>query len=291
MFVVDGTAQRILRGTSATLTFQGRDADGEPADPGTVTVGVTRSDGSTVIAAGTATTVAGTTRTVDLTAAQTTTLDVLYASWSVSGTTIATTRHDVVGGFYFGIDDLRGAEPSTATAPDLTEFRRVRSYVETFIEQATRKAFVPRFDVARIEGSRGYDVVLPRLHLRQVRWVKLWSSNTASSTLTPTAVAAIPPDPSGIMRLDQSTCGYVVEVGFEHGHDAPPADVAREAIRFAREQSNRARTRALPEAATSMRLDNGSFVTLATPGVGNWHTGITSVDDMIRRYSSRRVLM
>ncbi len=292
MFVVDGTAPRILRGTAATLTFQGRDSDGEPADPGTVTVGVTNSAGDTVIAAGTATTTPaadGTQRTVALTAAQTATLDVLYATWTVSGTAIATTRHDIVGGFYMAIDDLRAAEPSTATAPDLIQFRQARTYVETFIEQACGKAFVPRFDVALIPGNRTCHLTLPRWYVRRVRWLRLWASNTESTDFTDTACAAIRASADGVLHLDQTTDGYQVEVGFEHGTDAPPADVAREAIRFARNQVHRPATRALPEAATSLRLDNGSFVTLATPGVGNWHTGITSVDDMLRRYKRREV--
>lgn len=291
MFVVTGTAPRILRGTAATLTFQGRDSDGEPANPGTVTVGVTNSAGDTVIAAGTATTTPAdaTQRTFALTAAQTASLDVLYATWTVSGTAIATTRHDIVGGFYFGIDDLRGAEPSTATSPDLVQFRQARSYVETFIEQVTGTAFVPRFDVAMIDGAVPRDLVLPRWYLRAVRWVRLWSSNTIALTLDSTEVEAIQSDTAGILHLDRSTPGLRVEVGFEHGVDAPPADVAREAIRFARNQTERPGTRALPEAATSLRLDNGSFVTLATPGVGNWHTGITSVDDMLRRYARTRL--
>lgn len=289
MFVVDGTAQRILRGTAATLTFQGRDSDGEPADPGTVTVGVTRSDGSDVIAAGTATTAVGTARTVALTAAQTATLDVLYATWTVSGVAIATTRHDVVGGFYFVVDDLRAGEPSTSTGPTTAETRTLRAYVETMIEQATGTSFVPRFDVAVVTGAVTRDLVLPRWYLRSVRWVRLWSSNTITLNLESDEVEAIQPDTAGILHLDRSTEGLRVEVGFEHGLDAPPADVARESLRFARQQHNRAASRALPEASTSLRLDNGSFVTLATPGVGNWHTGIPSVDDMIRRYSRQRL--
>lgn len=295
MFVVDGTAARILRGTAATLTFQGRDQNGEPADPGTVTVGVTRSDGTVVVAAGTATTAPSTapsTRTVALTAAQTSQLDVLFATWTVSGTEIAVTRHDVVGGFYYGVDDLRAAEPSTSTDRSVEEVHAVRAHVETLIEQSTGVAFVPRFDVAYLEGNRTCHVVLPRWYLRRFRWIKLWSSNTESSAFTDTACAAIRPDAGGVMRLDHvadgGLVGYMVEVGFEHGMDAPPADVAREALVFARSQGTRGK-RSMPEAATSQRLDNGTFITLATPGVGNWHTGIPTVDDMIRRRRRREV--
>src|SRR5690606_29128720 len=127
----------------------------------------------------------------------------------------------------------------------------------TMIEQSTGKAFVPRFDVALLEGNRTCSLVLPRWYLRAVRWVRLWSSNTESTSFTDTACAAIRPDAGGVMRLDQTTHGYLVEVGFEHGLDAPPADVTREAIRVARSQVHRQNTRALPEAATSQRLENG----------------------------------
>jgi len=70
--------QRILRATAASLSWQPLDGDGEPADPGTVTVGVVSSDGATVVAAGTATSgSASDPRTAALTVAPTLTAQTL----------------------------------------------------------------------------------------------------------------------------------------------------------------------------------------------------------------------
>lgn len=282
MFVVDGTAHRILRATPATLAWQGRDADGEPADPGTVTVTVTRSDGTVVLAAGTATAGTGAERrTVALTRAQTEQLDVLFATWTVDGVDVATTRHDIVGGYYFDVARLKTIEVG-ATQVTAEQLVGVRAYVETTIEDVTGKAFVPRFDVVRLQGNRTDEVVLPRWYLRRVRWVRLWSDNSESTVLSEARCAAIPANAEGIMHLDMSTRGYIVEVGFEHGTDAPPFDVEREAVVFARAQINRP-NRGLPDAATSLRTQEGAYVTIATPGTGIWHTGIPSVDDMLKR--------
>ena len=107
--------QRVLRGAAATLTYVNLDADGVAADAaGAVTVGVTRADGTVLVAAGTATTKPGSTTgiyTVGLTPTQTAQLDLLTATWTVGVLTAAarTTEHLVVGGYMFSIDELRSA--------------------------------------------------------------------------------------------------------------------------------------------------------------------------------------
>lgn len=288
MFVVDGTAQRILRATPATLSWQGRDSVGEPANPGTVTVGVTRSDGTVVVAAGTATVGTGADpRTVSLTRAQTAQLDVLQATWTVDGVEVATTRHDIVGGYYFDAQRLKTAEAGVSQA-DLQQIITVREYVETTIENVTQKAWVPRFDVAHMQGAATHHLVLPRMFVRRVRWVRLWSNNETFIDLPSVDVARIRASSSGVIDMDRSTHLYWVQIGFEHGTDAPPDDVEREALVFARAQITRP-NRGLPEAATSLRTQEGAFVTIATPGTGIWHTGIPSVDDMLERRKRKAV--
>ena len=86
--------EQIVAATAASLTWQPTGSDGEPADPGTVTVGVTRSNGTVVLADGTATSGATSTpRSVDVTAAQTASIDWLTATWKVGATVVATTVH------------------------------------------------------------------------------------------------------------------------------------------------------------------------------------------------------
>jgi len=286
--MIGATRQRILRATTANLSWQPQGADGDPADPGTVTVSVTTSDGTELAAAGTATVGSGSNpRTVELTVAQTAALDVLTATWKVGSTTVATTKHDIVGGFYFTVAEFRGREPSAGDAgrDDLAAVKQARAEVEALFESACGMAFVPRFDVDHIRNV-GWEIPL-RPWVRNVRWVRVWYGTglTDYSTLTTSQIAALAPLDSGVIHLrDYSAEGATVEIGYEHGLDAPPFDVKREAMVAVRAQLHRT-TGGTPDRATSMQLGDGTSVTLATPGVGHWHTGIPSVDEVLRRYN------
>ena len=141
--------QRIVRATAATLTVTLVDQDGEPSDAaGAVTVRVQRADGTDVLAAGTATTnPAGTgTYSVALTAAQTATLDLFTATWTVSGINVAVTLHEIVGGVYFTVAEARARDASISTSAYTAEaVRQARAEVEQQCEMITGVAWVPRF--------------------------------------------------------------------------------------------------------------------------------------------------
>lgn len=280
--------QRILRATTATLSWQPLDSDGDQnADPGTVTLGVTSSDGSTVVAAGTATSGSSTSaRTYALTAAQTSALDVLTATWKVGSTTVAETMHDIVGGFYCTTAEIRDREPSTADGSrDVTsQLVKVRNEVECLIESACGgSSFVPRFSTYGRQVVRAAVLTLPQRWLRAVRWLTVWSSNTSSTSFSAADCAAMPADPAGIVRLPYAVTGYV-EIGYEHGLDAPPLDLKRAAITAMRAGQHAQRS-GIPDRATSMQLPDGGSVTLATPGARKqWHTGIPAVDEVLMRY-------
>ena len=280
--------QRILRATAATLSWQPLDSDGEVAtsSPGTVTVGVVSSDGTTVIAAGTATTGSGgDAREVALTAADTAELDVLTATWKVGSTTVATTYHDIVGGFYCTTTDIRGREPSLAdgSRDTATSIVVVRNEIECTIESACGgAAFVPRFSTCTRDQALDAMVMLPVPWLRVVRWVRVWSDNETYAALTAAECAAIPASEAGIVRLPYSVTGRV-EIGYEHGMDAPPLDLRRAAITAIRSGQHASRSGIL-DRATSMQMPDGGSVTLATPGVGRWHTGIPVMDEVVRLY-------
>lgn len=284
--------QRILRSTAATLSWQPLDPDGEVAtsSPGTVTVGVVSSDGSTVVTAGTAT--SGTDaepRTLALTAAQTATLDVLTATWKVGSTTVATTYHDIVGGFYCSTADVRGREPSLAdqSRDETTSLVAVRNEIECMIESACGGAsFVPRFSTVSRDVRAAHVVTLPMPWLRAVGWLRIWTDNESYSALPTGDCAAIPTSEAGLVHLPYPVTGRV-ELGCEHGMDAPPLDLRRAAITAIRSGQHATRS-GVPDRATSMQLPDGGSVTLATPGVGRWHTGIPAVDEVLRRYSKKR---
>ncbi len=286
--------QRILRATTATLSWQPLDSDGEPAtsDPGTVTVGVTTSDGTVLVAAGTATSGSSTAeRTYSLTPAQTADLDVLTATWTVSGTTVAVTTHDIVGGFYCRTDDIRDREPSTADRSRDTSNALVatRNEVECMIESACGGAsFVPRFATTWQHAVEVRDLLLPVPWLRAVRWLRIWSDNETYTALTDAECSAIPSADSGIARLPYHVTGRI-EIGFEHGMDYPPLDLRRAAIAAMRDGAQVARS-GIPARAMSMQMADGSSAVFATPGRsmgrdgGRWVTGIPSIDEVLARY-------
>jgi len=287
------SAQRLLRATPATLKWQGFDFEGNESNPGTVTVQVTRSDGSEVLPAGTAT--AGTNtaaRTVALTASQTATLDMLTARWSAGGVELAVTHHEIVGGFYASAGEIRAADASLTNTQiyPTSLLNEGRAEVERMFEDVCGVAFVPRFEVERLDGRNTYDVALSWPQLRRVRWCRVWRNDVDFYELTQAELDAIKANRSGVViRQDGALFdrgAQNIEIAYEHGYDAPPADMRKAAIRAIRHQVNRLKS-ALDERATSFTMLEGGTVTLATPGVGRWVTGIPEVDETLMRYSHK----
>lgn len=279
---------RHLQRTTATLPWQPVDQYGEPANPGTVTVGVVNSAGTEVIAAGTATSGSSAEqRTIALTAAQTAQVDTLTATWKVSGTTVAVTEHDIVGGFLFSIADARGIEKSTSDKsrdPDLPAYA-ARDVTEWQIENFCSRAFVPRFHSERINcipGGRRLMLSFP--NLRVVRWANQISGAT-STALTAGELAEIPASDGWFAdRLTSSwSCGVDVTIGYEHGLLSPPADLRRAAIKLFRHNLNMARS-SHRDGAVSVTDPNGVSYQLGRVGTERRPTGIDDVDEVLRRY-------
>lgn len=279
-------ASRIVRAATATLSFQGTDADGEPADPGVVTVKVERSDGTVVKAAGTATTGSGTTaRTVALTATDTGELDVLTASWSSGGQVIGVTTHEIVGGVYVTVAEIRALEPALSSVSEYTSAQLIaaRRQVEALFEDTCNRAFVPRFRVDVLAGDAGHQLVLRRPDVRSVRWLKV---GDGAGGFTAVPVGELDVDPTGLVvwRDDRFPRGGAnVQVGYEYGLERPPADLRLAAVQTIRSMVNTFRS-GIPDRATSFQPIDGGNVVLATPGLGPWVTGIPSVDECLKRY-------
>lgn len=294
--------QRILRATAATLSWQPLGWTGEPADPGTVTVGVVSSDGTVVLAARTATSGTGTNpRTVGVSVAQTADLDVFTATWKVGSDTVAVTDHRVVGGFLYSVAELRTREPATGdgTRDTLTVMLEVRDEIEDTFEDATGVPWTPRLHlVTSIRDHDGYALDTRARFVRSVRWCRLWSSETTYTALTSDELDQIVEADDGIVILPVSTSGYpkvtaAVEVGYWADGAAPvglqvPTDIRRAALTAARAGAHQNRS-GIPDRATSMQLPDGGSVTLATPGVGSWVTGIPTVDETLKRRDRRQI--
>lgn len=281
--LLDVADSRIVAATSATLTWTGVDSDGEPADPGAVTVGVTRSDGSEVIAPLTATTVDGNARTVTLTPAQTAQVDRLTAVWTVSGTVVGRTQHDVVGGVYATTAQIRNAGDALRNEAQhpTSELLQARTEVEYQFERACKRAFVPRFATEVVGRSHGGDTLVLRCpSLREVVWADYW--NGSAWTSVDADVSTIQPNDAGLAVLDDDCwpCGRV-RIGYRHGYDRCPPDLRKaaiEAISYRIHSDNSS----IDPRATSFTVAEAGVINLATPGIGMWVTAIPTVDAVLK---------
>lgn len=284
-------AERIHQGASATITATLRDQHGEPAAPsGTVTVGVTQADGTVVLAAGTATTSGGVgIVTVGVPASATADLGVLTATWTDGGDSSQTvTAHEIVGGFYATVADLRSADEvfaDRARYPDAV-LRDARHVVEVEFETVCGVAFVPRYRRFRVPCRGHGDRIFIERMLRRVLSARRYTTATDYDAIDPVMVAAIPPSDGGDAWLADGWPTGELVVECEVGYDRPPADVLGAFWTRVRDVANR-RSRGLPDRTSSFTsAENGTF-SLIVPGQRGAVTGIPDVDVVLDRYSPK----
>lgn len=285
-------AQRILRGAAATLTYEHLDYRGEQVDAGgTVTVKVEKADGTVVLAAGTATVRTSTgLYTVNLTAAQTATLDLLTATWtdSAAPSVPRTSTHEIVGGFLFTINDVMTEQG--ASDYDKSTIVDRRAEVEDECEWITDVAWVPRYRKLTLDGT-GEDLLVTGIReIRTVRSVRLYSTPGGSSytSMTAAQLAGLVRTPDGQLRRTDNDVwpagfGNVV-VELEHGFDRPPNDLRIAASMRCVDALFRPDS-AVPLRAKSWTDGAGMSYDLEIPD--EFSTGIPRVDSVYHRHSKR----
>lgn len=292
-------AQRILRGAAATLVYDHLNADGEAvAATGTLTVEVTTADGTVVKAAGSATTPDGDVTgryTVTLTPAQTSSLNLLTATWtdSAAPTVGRTTEHEIVGGYIFSLADVRGHNPNLEAeaeyAAPLIIAKRLE--VEDEVEDICDVAFVPRYRRVFVDGSGSHEVLAGVHMIRTVRSCRIYASTGSSSytSLSAAQLAGLVVTRDGLVRrTDGGTFDYglgniVLEV--EHGYTTPPADL-RTAVLDRLHDRLMDPNSAIPSRARAYTAADGFSYELTR--ADEFSTGIASVDAVYQRYSMRK---
>lgn len=226
---------RVLRTSKATLSrtfFLDEVATGAT---GSVTVAITRLDG-TAIQSGSAT-------GPDANQAYTylfdgrDVLDELVVSWTatIGGDAIVLDQDviQVVGGFYFSIAEGRAQDSalsSTVKFPyaDLLD-RRVEA--EDRCEELTEQAWVPRFRRATVNGTGSTALMMPDPLIRSIRAVTV-----SGTTFSPTQVAGVGFSDSGMIYLSQGWTPGVpaglknITIEYEHGRDRPSPNIRRAAL-------------------------------------------------------------
>ena len=256
--------ERILQNTPGTIKQQWYE-DGAAVDPGTVTLGITRADGTVLIAAGAATAGTGTNpRTFNLSAGNTALLDTLKVTWtsSLKGTLVS--YLEVVGGFLFTIAQAQALAAGATTA----QIADARIYAETELEHALGYALVPRYKLTTTyvntwDGPR----VMP--FLRTIR-----SAINGTTTLTADDIALLVPNRGGLAGYRWSNERTVI--GYEHGLDAPPPGASQAALSVALGQLGADQSGSIDPRATSIVTVDGTvnlraaFGQFSAVGVNEW---------------------
>jgi hypothetical protein len=212
----------ILKGTPAVISVTFLDGD-DVADPGAITVTVTRADGTELVAETAAAGTGAAARTLTLTATDTAQVDVLRATWVSSSHGTGVTYHPVVGGFYVDLATLRGT-------PDLPEAKFTDETLDTardwwlaLVDDYCGQSFVPMHRLWRSPHPwRGGLLRLDRPHVRDI----------LSATVGGTAVDTTGWAASDSGRVYTATGGNptitgtgFLQIAFEHGHDQPDAEL------------------------------------------------------------------
>lgn len=279
------SVQRILVNQAATLTatfYSGETA----ADPGgtTATVTVYRGDGTVLVGPVAATHNGAGTFTYTL-AAQTQ-LNNLTAVWTGTDGSQRTTYHQIVGGFYAELAEIRALEGlSNASKYPTSALEAARTQAESRFEWATRVAWVPRYYRETLDGNNRSDIMLTWPRPRQV--LSVTTDGTVQSDLTQFRLYTfgVLERANGVWFLaDVYGGGQNVIVEYTHGYDRPPEDIRWAFMTYVRYVLYETQSR-IPDRASAFTTPDGTFQ-LVTAGF-NRPTGLPDVDAILNDRSHR----
>lgn len=280
---------RIIAGLGATITHTFY-SDGVATNPSpdTATIGITRDDGTVLVAPGAGTTDTGTgTVSYTLTPAQTASLDLLTVDWSAtfgSQSQVFTDYVEIAGGSLFNVAEARALTPLNDTATyTLAKILAARALVEEAIEDTCGVAFVPRYARETVSGTNTRTVVVTRPRVTTLRFI-----NRDGVALSVAELATIVPNDAGVLDYP---AGWMwgasnYEIAYEHGYRRPPARIKQAALTLARSWLVDG---PLDDRTTAFTTPDGTF-TLSTPGMRGSIFGIPEVDATVRQYDERAMV-
>jgi hypothetical protein len=286
----------LRRSNSALLSATFYNSAGAVADPGTVTVTITRESTGAAVVTGAATSGTGAAaRTYTLTADYTADLDILTAVWSgtVSGSAVTITQvMEVVGDWLFTIAEARAAHPDLveATYDDAT-IQAHRERIAEWFEEICGVSFVARYRRAVVSGDGTCTLLLPgAMRVTALRAVaERVAGGTTWDSFDATELADVLVEPYGL--LERETLGVWTQgrrnwrIAYEHGWEQVPEAIKRAALRLLIAQVFPS---TLSDRALSETNSLGTF-RLAAPDARTWGrwTGLPEVDAILAEYSER----
>jgi hypothetical protein len=294
----------ILADTAATIETTAY-VDGTATDPTVATLGVTREDGTVLVAPLTAATIVGSSSgkvRYSFTPAQMADLDILTVTWTLTlsavAGTILTSQYEVVGDLLFTeaqARDFGNDTPGTAAnAPlyDSTKYPDAvllekRDEIADELTEALGYAPFPRYYREVVDGSYTETLPLRYGHLRSIRAVSAWDGSV-TDTFDATELADIRLYDSWVRRdtLGSFIGGYRnITVAYEHGLDLVPSWCRRAALQIL--IARLVPTNVSPYA--TLQTDSTGTRNLVVPTAGGF--GIPEVDAIIERRAERRVVI
>lgn len=162
-------------------------------------------------------------------------------------------------------------------APAAAEIDAGREVVESRFERICRVAFVPRQETETLSGDGGCKLML--------RWPRVREVVSATDDGVVLDVVEVRPIPIGAYREAGWPSGVSnLEVVYEHGWPAPPAEVKRAALRYLKEVLS---TGPGDDRAIRLDLESGSYQR-AIAGEKR-PTGIPDVDVVLADHAYRSV--
>lgn len=253
---------------------------------GAVTVSITKDDGTVIAQDLPATKPAATTGEYRfaLSPAQTGDLDLLTAVWKCTVGGLAqelVTDHEVIGGFYASMREMRSQKDLEDVAKHPTEsLIAARIWCQAVFERFCGKAFVPRYasEILDAEGTDYFD--LTSLPLRSLRQARVSGNLVAAEDLAkwiPDATGRVVREGSPFVKARQS-----LWVAYEYGLDAPPEDLKRAALIYIRWLMLEEYTD-ITERATGYTSEGGGTFDIAVPDEEH-PTGLPAVDAVLLAY-------
>lgn len=276
------SVQRILVNTPATLTATFYDGE-TVVDPGTVTVTITRADGTAVVTDAATSGTGAAPRTYTLPAQ--TQLNNLTATWTGTTRTVVT-YHQIVGGFYAELADIRALEGMSNTSKYPTAaLEAARTQAEDRFEWATRVAWVPRYARETLDGNNRSDLILKWPRPRQVLSVTTDGTTVTDLTTFRLYSYGVIERTNGVWFLaDVYGGGQNVVIEYTHGYDRPPEDIRWAFLTYVRYLLYETQSR-IPDRASAFTTPDGTFQ-LVTAGY-NRPTGLPDVDAILNAHSHR----
>lgn len=285
------TILRVLRTAKATISKSFYLDETETDATGSVSVAVTRLDGTTVESGNATGPTAG---VYSYTFGGRDVLDELVVTWSatVGGDAIVLDQDtiEVVGGFYFGLAEGRDfdAALSSTTKYPVSDLIEKRMLVEDEAERICGQAFVPRFRRATVNGTGSTALIMPDPLIRSIRAVTI-----GNVTFSPSDAALVGFSDAGMVYLSQGWITGVpagkknVTIEYEHGRDRPSIGMVNAAkLRF--KSRLLAKTTQMPDRAERQITVDAQGGSVVYGSASELKTGIPEVDAEYARWPSPR---